>query len=118
MSDNLTPNTTLALLQAGQIDSSKAAENLKAAKQARDLEKTGDSAREFEAVFITEMMKPMFEGISTDGMFGGGKAEEIFHSLMLQEYGKIMAQTGQVGIADHVKEELLRIQGDLDNETQ
>lgn len=68
-------------------------------------------AKEFEAVYISEMMKPMFEGIKTDGPFGGGKGEEIFRGILLQEYGKMMAETGQIGIADAVKDELIRMQG-------
>ncbi len=75
-----------------------------------DLKKLNETAEDFEAVFITEMMKPMFEGIKTDGMFGGGKGEEIFHGFMLQEYGKNMAATGTFGIADHVKAAMIQLQ--------
>ncbi len=117
MADNLTADTALALLRAAQGDSPQAAaKSLKAAKQAGKSQEIGEAAKEFEAVFIAEMMKPMFENVKTDGMFGGGKAEEIFRSLMLQEYGKMMAQTGQIGIADHVKEELIKIQENADKE--
>jgi hypothetical protein len=56
------------------------------------------------------MMKPMFEGLETDGMFGGGKTEEVFRGLMLEEYGKKMAETGQLGIADYVKTEMIAMQ--------
>jgi Rod binding domain-containing protein len=56
------------------------------------------------------MMKPMFEGIKPDKEFGGGKGEEIFQGMMLDQYGKIMAERGGLGIADAVKAELLRIQ--------
>lgn len=103
-----TPDTTLALLKAGQAHGAEAA---KAAKNARQLEKIADSAEEFEAVFIAEMMKPMFEDIQTDGLFGGGKGEEVFRSLLLQEYGKLTAKTGKIGIADAVKKELIQMQG-------
>ena len=30
----------------------------------------------------------MFSGISTDGPFGGGEGEEMFRSLMIDQYGK------------------------------
>ena len=36
----------------------------------------------------------MFEGIKTDGMFGGGNAEDIFRSMMVDEYGKMMSKNG------------------------
>ena len=68
-------------------------------KPSIDMAKIEESARDFEAMFVTEMMKPMFEEIETGGMFGGGKTEEIFRGFMLDEYGKKIAQTGQLGIA-------------------
>jgi peptidoglycan hydrolase FlgJ len=34
----------------------------------------------------------------------------MFRSFMLQEYGKVMAATGGVGVADMVKREMLRAQ--------
>ncbi len=107
MTDMLSPDTTLALINASQNDTVKAAKKLSAADQ----DKVAEAAKEFEAVFITEMMKPMFEGIETAAPFGGGKGEEIFRGFMLQEYGKMVAETGSVGIAAHVKQEMIRMQG-------
>ena len=75
-----------------------------------NLQRLEETAKDFEAVFITEMMKPMFEGIKTDGTFGGGKGEEVFRGFMLQEYGKKMADTGTFGIADHVKAAMIQLQ--------
>ena len=75
-----------------------------------DMNKIEDAAIEFEAVFITEMMKPMFEGIKTDGMFGGGKGEEVFRGFLLQEYGKSFARSNGLGIADHVKAAMIQMQ--------
>ncbi len=107
MTSNVTSDTTIALLKASQGQATSGAQKL---QDARKLDKIADAAEEFEAVFVAEMMKPMFEGISTDGMFGGGKAEEIFRGMLLQEYGKMMAQTGNVGIADSVKQEMIKMQ--------
>ena len=68
------------------------------------------AAQDFEAVFLSQMLESMFKGIKTDGPFGGGHAEEMMRSFMLQEYGKVMAANGGVGIADAVKRELLHAQ--------
>lgn len=68
------------------------------------------TAIEFEAVFATQMLEPMFEEISQDGMFGGGHAEGIYQSLMVQEFGAIIAKRGSLGIADIVSREMLKIQ--------
>lgn len=80
-----------------------------------DLQAIEEAAQDFEAVFITEMLKPMFKGIETDGMFGGGKGEEIFRGQMLQEYGKIMAENGGIGLADQIKQEMIRMQEQADS---
>jgi len=56
------------------------------------------------------MIKPMFEQIKPDPTFGGGKGEEIFRGLMIDEYGKLMAETGQLGIGDALKQEFIRLQ--------
>ena len=68
------------------------------------------AAEEFEALFLAEMIAPIFETVETDGPFGGGSAERIYRSLMVQEYGKALTQTGGVGIADAVERELLKLQ--------
>ena len=68
------------------------------------------AAQEFESVFISQMLTPMFEGIEPDGLFGGGSAENIYKSMMLEEYGKLIAANGGIGIADAVKSEMLEMQ--------
>ncbi|HPD82403.1 MAG: rod-binding protein [Alphaproteobacteria bacterium] len=116
---NINPNTSLALMQATQLQAQgqteKAASNVKKALSDKDMQRFDEAAKDFEAMFVTEMMKPMFEQIKPDAMFGGGKGEEIFQGMMLQEYGKLMAETGQLGIANTVKAELIRMQSEADN---
>lgn len=72
-------------------------------------------AQEFEAVFVAEMMKPMMESVEVDPLFGGGNSEEIFRGMLTQEYGKKIAETKSIGIADFVKRELIRIQQEAQN---
>ena len=99
---NLSPQTNLALMQAAQIkDPSNGAKNQQSIE---------DSAREFEAVFISEMVKPMFEGLEVNELFGGGKGEEIFRGMMLQEYGKEIARLDITGIQSQVKNKLIELQ--------
>jgi Rod binding domain-containing protein len=68
------------------------------------------AAEDFEAVFLAEMLRPMFESLQTDGMFGGGSSERVYQSFMVQEYGKSMAKANSIGIADMVERELLKMQ--------
>jgi len=75
-----------------------------------NLQKIEEAAKEFESMFVAEMLKPMFDGLDPDPMFGGGKTEEIFNGFMREEYGKMIAQTNQFGIADQVKQQLIELQ--------
>lgn len=100
----LSPDTTLALLQAGQTTPVAAS-----AKNTAALE---DGAQDFEAMFLSEMLKPVFESLPVDEAFGGGKGEEVFRRMMVEEYGKIMARAGGIGLSDNVREELIRMQGE------
>ena len=76
--------------------------NLDALKKEQNVNKIEETAENFESFFISKMMESMFEGVKTDGMFGGGNSEKIFRSMLLDEYGKSMAQTGSVGVKDYV----------------
>ncbi len=49
----------------------------------------------------------MFEGISTDGPFGGGPGEEMFRSMMVDEYGKSIEQQGGFGLSSAITRQLL-----------
>lgn len=80
------------------------------AQKTKDENEIRKTAQNFEAFFLTKMMESMYEGISTDGMFGGGHAEKIYRSMLLDEYGKAMAQTGTVGVADYVMKSILDMQ--------
>ncbi len=69
-----------------------------------------EAAEDFEAVFLAQMLAPMFAGLEADGPFSGGQSESVYRSLLIEEYGKAMARNGGVGIADAVERELLKLQ--------
>lgn len=76
----------------------------------KELKKIDASAIDFEAVFITEMLKPMFEMVKVDDVFGGGKGEDIFRNFQLDEYGKMISKQGGIGLADTVRAQLIHLQ--------
>ena len=69
------------------------------------------AAEEFEAVFLSEMLAPMFDSLGTDGLGGGGMGEQMFRPMLVERYAEAIAQAGGVGIADAVMREMLRMQG-------
>lgn len=68
------------------------------------------AAEEFEAVFLAEMLAPMFESLDADGLGGGGMGEEIFRPMLVERYAESIARAGGVGIADSIVRELVRLQ--------
>ena len=68
-------------------------------------------AKQFERMFITEMLQPMFSGLQTDGPFGGGQGEQVFRPMLLDQYADAVARGGGVGIGNAVLKEILRLQG-------
>ncbi len=68
------------------------------------------AAQDFESFFLSQSFETMFSGISTDGLFGGGDGESIYRSLLIQEYSKLAAKNGGVGIAAAVQREILHSQ--------
>jgi Rod binding domain-containing protein len=67
-------------------------------------------AVEFEAIYLAEMLKPMFEDLQAATPFDGGFGEDVWRSMQLQEFGKAIAGNGGVGLADAVYADLLAAQ--------
>lgn len=65
-----------------------------------------DAAVEFEALFLSEMLRGMSSGLGPDGLFG----REPFGSLLRDEYARVIARAGGIGIAEATRRELLRLQ--------
>lgn len=76
---------------------------------AKGAEAFREPAEEFEAVFLAQMASHMFTDVE-GGMFSGGPAEENYRAMLHQEFGKALAKSGGVGIADAVMREMIRMQ--------
>ena len=81
-----------------------------APKTGLDATKAAAVSKEYESVFISQFLGSMFEGISTDGITGGGQGEEMFRSLMVDQYAKGLTQRGGFGIASAMQSELMKHQ--------
>jgi Rod binding domain-containing protein len=68
------------------------------------------AGHDFEGWMIGQMLQPMFKSVKTDKMFGGGYGEDSFKELLIDEYGKKVAQSGGLGIAAMVRSEILKTQ--------
>ena len=66
-----------------------------------------ETAQEFEAVFIGLMLQQAGLGETRD-TFGGGAGEEAFSTMLAEQQGRALAQSGGFGLAEPIYQSLLR----------
>ncbi len=104
-------SASLLSLQSAQTNASIGAQTSATSAlsdKARDPKKLG---MDFESMVLSQLISPMFEGLSSDGPFGGGEGEEAMKSFYIDAIGKEMAKHGGVGISNLMQKELLKLQG-------
>lgn len=105
-----TTNATLSRLTS----SDAAMMNIKSSLSSKKLADIDATSKDFESMFLTEMLGHMFDTTEPDPMFGGGEAEKTWRSMMVQEYSKEMVNAGGIGMAATVKAQMISLQEALD----
>ena len=77
----------------------------------RDPAAVAKTAKEFESVFVSQFLGSMFSGIKTDETFGGGQGEDMFRSLMVDQYAKSITQRGGFGLASAIQAQMMKMDG-------
>ena len=80
-------------------------------KDAKTRAKIAETAKTFEASFMSVMMQQMFEGVKTSEPFGGGNGEEMFKSVLTDAMSKEVTKAGGIGLASTIQREMLKMQG-------
>jgi len=102
------PMTPLAAQAKPQVDLAQQQEQLAAiAKNKQDVHK---AAVKFESVYLNEMFSHMFQSVDQNNPFGGGHGEEMFKSMMVEQYGQLVANSGQTKISTSIEKEMLKMQ--------
>jgi peptidoglycan hydrolase FlgJ len=65
-------------------------------------------AKEFESLFIGMMLKSMRETVGKDKLTDGGHGEEVYRSLLDQEYAKALSEHGGIGLAAMMERQLVK----------
>lgn len=65
-----------------------------------------EAARTFESLFLNEIMKNMRKTLPQDGLLNQGFANNVFNSMLDQEYSQIASKSGQLGLADVIAQQL------------
>lgn len=57
------------------------------------------ACKDFESIFIKQMLDSMRKTVHKSGLNDGGYAEELYQDMLYDEYANKMAETAQLGIA-------------------
>ncbi len=94
----------MSILQTGAAASAMGRTDAAAAQPSQQLVET---ARDFESVFIAQMLHGMTGGKGGDGLLGNSSP---LGGMMADEYAKLISRSGGIGVADAVLRELIRAQ--------
>jgi len=64
--------------------------------------------QDFEGLFIGMMVKSMHESVGKDKLTGGGHGEDVYRSLLDQEYVAAAVKRGGFGLAKQIEKEIIR----------
>ena len=105
-------STALLTLQSAQSQANAAQTTaLTAAAHSKNAAKNAQLGQKFESMALSSLLAPMWDGLKTDGPFGGGQGEETMRSFYIDSIAKEMAKKGGVGISAMMQKELLKLQG-------
>ena len=79
----------------------------------QSMDKVREAVRDFESFFISQMFQSMYDTVPVNVTFGGGHAETLFRSMLVDEYGKMAAKSGGVGISDAIMKQIIEQQASL-----
>lgn len=65
-----------------------------------DDEKLREATRDFESLFVKQMLNSMRKTVNRSGLLDGGMGQEIFEDMLYDEYAKNMTKTANFGISD------------------
>ncbi|MCF7929269.1 MAG: rod-binding protein [Spirochaetales bacterium] len=73
-----------------------------------------NACRDFEAIFLKQMLSAMRDTVPEGGLIEGGMAESMFEDMLYDEYATKMADVGEFGLQDMLYDELSRTTGSAD----
>jgi flagellar protein FlgJ len=73
-------------------------------RDSHDASQAKQVAEEFESLFLGLVLKSMRNSVQKSGLIDGGNAEDIYKSMLDDEYTKIMAAQRGTGIAEQIED--------------
>lgn len=77
--------------------------------------KIEQACRDFESLFVQQMMKQMRQTVPQDGLFSGGNAEKMYASMLDGEISKTVSEQRGIGLAPALIRQLLELSANEKN---
>ncbi len=74
--------------------------------KSKEDKKLKEACRDFEAMFISQLLKSMRKTVEKADLYGSSKEEEIWQEMIDAEIAKSASKTGSFGIADMLYKQL------------
>ena len=111
MDIGITPVTTdtdnAAAEKARQLQR-QAARGVSGGLSEQQLKQAHKVSQDFEALFVGMMVKSMRATVGKDKLTNGGHGEEVYRSLLDQEYAAAAAKRGSLGLAPMIEKDIIR----------
>ena len=65
-------------------------------------------ARNFESLFVNQLVSEMRKTIEHDGLIPQSHAEKVYQSMLDTEYSQRISDSGQIGLSDLIYQHLMR----------
>jgi len=88
----------MALVKKGQVPLVK--------PETPDDKKLLQTCRDFESIFVNQLMKEMRKTVPKDGLIPTSEEEELFTGMFDEEVSKMISQSGRMGLAEMMFEQL------------
>jgi Rod binding domain-containing protein len=72
------------------------------AQDSKDQAQIRQLSEDFEAIFLGMVLKSMRDSVQKSGLIDGGNAENIYRSMLDDEYAKQMAAQNHTGLANQI----------------
>jgi flagellar protein FlgJ len=98
----------------GALKNNRSAE--KCISKPKDPEQLRQACNQMEALFLNHLLKEMRNTIPKSGLFSGGKAEEMYTSMLDAHRAKEFASKRGIGLSSILFEQLSKSQDQLQNQ--
>ena len=104
----ITTDTDTAAAEKARQLQRQAASGTASGLSEKQLKEAHKVSQDFEALFVGMMMKSMRETVGKDKLTGGGHGEEVYRSLLDQEYATAASKRGTLGLAPIIEKDIIR----------